>query len=112
MSTAFILMCGRLGGFAGSNLVGVLLAGMCTSIFYVNGALLLSELKISKNSLKLLPNSYDNTIWHIVFACFTGCVFLFLTMNTGDKKPNKPINQPKWWDNIIKKKIMYTHTHT
>lgn len=43
MATAFILMCGRLGGFAGSNLVGMLLSSACTSIFYINGGLLISK---------------------------------------------------------------------
>lgn len=45
MATAFILMCGRLGGFVGSNLVGMLLAGKCSSIFYINGVLLISKFK-------------------------------------------------------------------
>lgn len=71
--TAFILMCGRLGGFAGSNLVGVLLAGMCTSIFYVNGALLLSELRITAR----FPNHLDAQfktlfllVLQVAFFCF------------------------------------------
>lgn len=55
MATASILLCGRLGGFAGSNLVGILLSGMCTSIFYVNGGLLISK-KIN------LIDSYYNSI--------------------------------------------------
>lgn len=45
MATSFILMFGRIGGFAGSNLVGILLAGMCPTIFYLNGALLISKFR-------------------------------------------------------------------
>lgn len=43
MASAFILMFGRLGGFAGSNLVGILLAYMCTLIFYINAAFLVGK---------------------------------------------------------------------
>lgn len=42
-ATAFILMCGRLGGFTGSNIVGILLANSCEYIFYINAALLISK---------------------------------------------------------------------
>lgn len=62
MATASILLCGRLGGFAGSNLVGILLSGMCTSIFYVNGGLLIS------------------------------CIIIFFTMETGEKSTKKKTN--------------------
>lgn len=48
MATAFILMFGRLGGFAGSNLVGILLLSMCSLIFYINGGLLISKLIFSE----------------------------------------------------------------
>lgn len=43
IATAVILMMGRLGGFFGSNLVGILLSTMCTLLFYANGALLISK---------------------------------------------------------------------
>lgn len=66
MATASILLCGRLGGFSGSNLVGMLLSGMCTSIFYVNGGLLIS------------------------------CIFIFLTIKTGEKSTTvESVNDPK-----------------
>ncbi|XP_055305413.1 synaptic vesicle glycoprotein 2C-like isoform X2 [Sitodiplosis mosellana] len=65
MATAFILMCGRIGGFAGSNLVGMLLTGMCTSIFYIEGGLLIS------------------------------CICVFLTIKTTEKSTQKPVPEPK-----------------
>ncbi|XP_031628109.1 synaptic vesicle glycoprotein 2B-like [Contarinia nasturtii] len=59
MASATILMFGRLGGFFGSNLVGVLLSTMCTMIFYANGTLLIS------------------------------CIFIFMTIKSSDKSANK-----------------------
>lgn len=43
MATAFILMFGRIGGFSGGILIGLLLTNMCTAIFYLYGALLISK---------------------------------------------------------------------
>lgn len=42
MASSLIMMFGRLGGSAGSTLVGILLAGKCTSIFYIYGFMLIS----------------------------------------------------------------------
>lgn len=49
MATSFILMCGRLGGVAGSNIVGLLLEESCSLIFYLFSGVLISEF----NSLTL-----------------------------------------------------------
>lgn len=43
MASSLIMMFGRLGGSAGSTLVGVLLAQHCSSIFYVHGVMLISR---------------------------------------------------------------------
>lgn len=43
MATSFILMFGRLGGFAGGTIVGALLEYNCSSIFYLHGTLLISK---------------------------------------------------------------------
>lgn len=43
MATSFILMFGRIGGFAGSSLIGLLLVNMCSFIFYLYGAMLISK---------------------------------------------------------------------
>lgn len=42
MGTAFILMCGRIGGVSGSSLVGLLLVYNCTLIFYLFSGVLIS----------------------------------------------------------------------
>lgn len=44
MATCFIFMFGRIGGLAGSNLIGVFLENSCSSIFYVFSALTISKL--------------------------------------------------------------------
>lgn len=46
MATAFILMNARIGGFAGSSMIGLLLANMCSVIFYMYGALLISKFNL------------------------------------------------------------------
>lgn len=43
MATSFILMFGRIGGFSGGTLIGILLAKTCSTIFYLYGALLIGE---------------------------------------------------------------------
>lgn len=43
MASSLIMMFGRLGGSAGSTLVGILLAQYCSSIFYIYGVMLISE---------------------------------------------------------------------
>lgn len=43
MASSLIMMFGRLGGSAGSTLVGVLLSQYCTSIFYIYGVMLISK---------------------------------------------------------------------
>lgn len=43
MASSLIMMFGRLGGSAGSTLVGILLVEKCTSIFYIFGVMLISE---------------------------------------------------------------------
>lgn len=42
MGTAFIMMCGRIGGVSGSSLVGLLLVHNCTLIFYLFSGVLIS----------------------------------------------------------------------
>lgn len=44
MATSFILMCGRIGGVVGANIVGLLLESYCTSIFYFGGFFLACKL--------------------------------------------------------------------
>lgn len=46
MATSFIFMLGRLGAFAGSNVVGALLVNLCTSIFYLYGGLLIGKFSL------------------------------------------------------------------
>lgn len=43
MGTAFILMCGRIGGVSGSSLVGLLLLNNCTLIFYLFSGIIISK---------------------------------------------------------------------
>lgn len=43
MATAFIMMCGRIGGVSGSSIVGLLLDNNCTLIFYLFGGILISK---------------------------------------------------------------------
>lgn len=85
MATAFILMCGRLGGFAGSNLVGILLAGTCTSIFYVNGGLLLSKNIIQKFRIEykffLILFRYITLLNSIFFSIFRLYFRIFYNQN-------------------------------
>lgn len=42
-ATSFIFMCGRLGGVAGTNIVGLLLENNCPMIFYLLSGVLISE---------------------------------------------------------------------
>lgn len=42
MATSFILMCGRIGGVIGSNIVGVLLENFCPWIFYLFAGIIIS----------------------------------------------------------------------
>lgn len=43
MATAFILMCGRIGGVSGSSIIGLLLANNCSLIFYLNSGIIISK---------------------------------------------------------------------
>lgn len=43
MATAFIMMCGRIGGVSGSSIVGFLLNNDCTLIFYLFSGFLISK---------------------------------------------------------------------
>lgn len=43
MATAFIMMCGRIGGVTGSSVIGLLLDNNCTLIFYLFGGILISK---------------------------------------------------------------------
>lgn len=43
MATSFIFMFGRVGGFSGSNTIGLLLANHCSTIFYLNAAILIGK---------------------------------------------------------------------
>lgn len=49
MASSLIMMFGRLGGSAGSTLVGILIVEKCTSIFYIYGFMLISMLSQSIN---------------------------------------------------------------
>lgn len=42
MATSIILMCGRIGGVAGSVVIGAALENYCSSIFYFSGAFIMS----------------------------------------------------------------------
>lgn len=46
MATSFIMMAGRLGSFAGSSVIGLLLADMCSWIFVMNGGIMLGKLTL------------------------------------------------------------------
>lgn len=43
MATAFVMMSGRLGSFVGSSVIGLMLADMCSWIFVINGAIMMSK---------------------------------------------------------------------
>lgn len=43
MAVSVILMCGRIGGVAGSVVIGAALENYCSSIFYCSGTFLISE---------------------------------------------------------------------
>lgn len=74
-------MFGRLGGSAGSTLVGILLADKCTSIFYVYGVLLISKCRQNRwNSNGKIWNK--NIEINRILRCISGCVFIFFTINT------------------------------
>lgn len=87
MATAFILMFGRLGGFVGSNLVGLLLSSMCSLIFYINGGLLISKLIFSEYQVINIPAINQ-------FYSILGCVVLFLFMKTNSKNDTETRNEP------------------
>lgn len=53
MATSFILMFGRIGGFSGGLSIGLLLANMCSVIFYLYGALLISKCLLNCKEKKL-----------------------------------------------------------
>lgn len=94
MATSFILMFGRIGGFSGSNIVGLLLANMCTSIFYLNGALL-----ISKSICWRQKSPYTcETIFDIKNVSISGCFFLFIMIRTKEKSTSIPETpaETKW----------------
>lgn len=42
MATAFILMCGRIGGVSGSSIIGLMLNINCAIIFYLSSGVLIS----------------------------------------------------------------------
>lgn len=50
MATAFIMMCGRLGGVSGSSIIGLLLINHCSMIFYLFGGVLISRHQIEMKS--------------------------------------------------------------
>lgn len=54
MSTAFIMMCGRVGGVSGSSIIGLLLTNHCSIIFYLFGGVLISELGENHRSKSIL----------------------------------------------------------
>lgn len=72
MSSSLIMMFGRLGGSAGSTLVGILLAQYCSSIFYIYGVMLISEFHWRSRD--------QHNFWFV--SLFSGCVCIFFTINT------------------------------
>lgn len=56
MATAFIMMCGRIGGVSGSSIVGLLLDNNCPLIFYLFGGILMSKCHSTRY---FVPLNYD-----------------------------------------------------
>lgn len=81
MGTSFVMLCGRVGGFSGSILIGLLLADMCSVIFYLYGALLISENNISY-CLIIIQNSEAPVYTIRVFFLILGCIFIFISIKT------------------------------
>lgn len=67
MAISFILLSGRIGGFSGSILIGLLLANMCSVIFYLYGALLISEYSSSFAKFSKFQKSSNEMIFLFEF---------------------------------------------
>lgn len=75
MATAFIMMCGRIGGVSGSSIIGLLLDNNCTLIFYIFGGIL-----ISKYTSTVMNSTNANSPNFCTFFQ-TGCAIVFMMID-------------------------------
>lgn len=81
MATSIIMMFGRFGSFAGSTLVGLLLAQFCTSIFYLSAAVMIGKF-VEGNYCRFCTNSNCAVVTYFlkynkVYLLFCFCYFNF-----------------------------------
>lgn len=72
MATAFIMMCGRIGGVTGSSVIGIMLNINCAIIFYFFSGIIISKC--------LVLDLYDSisTIKPPNNFIVLGCAFVFM----------------------------------